>query len=158
MDGQRARLVAQTLDRVPTIERRVGRRPTPPVPTRAEAGRLAPTWAAILGFGWPLATVVSIALEPAPANPEAVVPVVVSLASLALFVALVATAVAAGNRRPAAAAAGVVTGLIALGFTVTCPVSGHHTLGGWWYGQLGVTLAMLGVSVAALGRRAREPA
>ena len=85
-------------------------------------------------------------------------PVIVSLASLALFVALVATAVAAGNRRPLAAVAGVVTGLIALGFTVTCPVSGHHTLGAWWYGQLGLTLAMLGVSVAALGRRARERA
>ena len=148
MDGQRARLVTRTLDRVPTI-----RRVTPE--SRPAPDRLAPTWAAILGFGWPMATVVSIALEPAPADPEAAVPVIVSLASLALFVALVATAVAAGNRRPLAAVAGVLTGLIALGFTVTCPVSGHHTLGAWWYGQLGLTLAMLGVSVAALGRRAR---
>ena len=121
-------------------------------------GRLTPTWSGILGFGWPLAVVVSIALEPAPADPEAAVPVIVSLASLALFAALVATAVAAGNRHPSAAVAGVVTGLIALGFTVTCPVSGHHTLGAWWFGQLALTLAMLGVSAAALGRRAREPA
>jgi hypothetical protein len=149
MDGQRARLVTRTLDRVPTIRR------VTPGAARPAPDRLAPTWAAILGFGWPLATVVSIALEPAPADPEAAVPVIVSLASLALFVALVATAVAAGNRRPLAAVAGVLTGLIALGFTVTCPVSGHHTLGAWWYGQLGLTLAMLGVSVAALGRRAR---
>jgi hypothetical protein len=52
----------------------------------------------------------------------------------------------------------VVTGIIALGFTVTCPVSGHHTFGAWWYGQMALTLAMLGVSLAALGRRAREPA
>jgi hypothetical protein len=152
MDGQRARLVTRTLDRVPTIRR------VTPDRSRPASDRLAPTWAAILGFGWPLATVVSIALEPAPADPEATVPIVVSLASLALFVALVATAVAAGNRHPAAAVAGVVTGLIALGFTVTCPVSGHHTFGAWWYGQLGLTLAMLGASVAALGRRARERA
>jgi hypothetical protein len=102
--------------------------------------------------------VASIALEPAPADPEAAVPVVVSLASLGLFAALVATAVAAGNRHPSAAVAGVVTGIIALGFTVTCPVSGHHTFGAWWYGQMALTLAMLGVSLAALGRRAREPA
>jgi hypothetical protein len=152
MDGQRARLVTRTLDGVPTI-RRVGADESRPA-----SDRLAPTWAGILGFGWPLAIVVSIALEPAPADPEAAVPIVVSLASIGLFAALVATAVAAGNRHPSAAIAGVVTGLLALGFTVSCPVSGHHTLGAWWFGQMALTLAMLGVSLAALGRRAREPA
>jgi hypothetical protein len=152
MDGQRARLVTRTLDRVPTIRKVEADEPRP------ATDRLAPTWAGIIGFGWPLAIVASIALEPAPADPEAAVPVVVSLASLGLFAALVATAVAAGNRHPSAAVAGVVTGIIALGFTVTCPVSGHHTFGAWWYGQMALTLAMLGVSLAALGRRAREPA
>jgi hypothetical protein len=152
MDGQRARLVTRTLDRVPTI-RRVGADESRPA-----TDRLTPTWAGILGFGWPLAIVASIALEPAPADPEAAVPIVVSLASMGLFAALVATAVAAGNRHPSAAVGGVVTGFIALGFTVTCPVSGHHTFGAWWFGQMALTLAMLGVSLAALGRRAREPA
>ena len=152
MDGQRARLVTRTLDRVPTIRR------VAPVRSPQAPGRLTPTWAGILGFGWPLAVVVSIALEPAPADPEAAVPVVVVLASLGLFAALVATAAAAGNRHPSAAVAGVITGLIALGFTVTCPVSGHHTFGAWWFAQMGVTLAMLAVSAAALGGRAREPA
>ena len=152
MDGQRARLVTRTLDGVPTIRRAT------PVRSGAASVRLAPTWAGILGFGWPLAVVASIALEPAPADPEAAVPVVVLLASMGLFAALVATAVAAGNRHPSAAIAGVVTGLLALGFTVSCPVTGHHTVGAWWFGQMGLTLAMLGVSAAALGRRAREPA
>lgn len=151
MDGQRARFVERTLDRVPTIPRAA------PVTTRAP-GRLTTTWAGILGFGWPLALVVSVAIEPPPAHPEAAVPIVVSLASLALFTALVATAIAAGNRHPSAAGLGVVTGLIALGFTVSCPVSGHHTLGAWWFGQLALTLAMLAVSAAALGGRARESA
>ena len=100
MDGQRARLVTRTLDRVPTI-----RRVTPDESRRAP-DRLAPTWAGILGFGWPLAIVLSIALEPAPADPEAAVPIIVSLASMGLFAALVATAVAAGNRLPSAAVVG----------------------------------------------------
>jgi hypothetical protein len=139
MDGQRARLVTRTLDRVPTIRREA------PVRTPQASGRLTRTWAGILGFGWPLAFVVSIALEPAPADPEAAV-------------ALIATAVAAGKRHPSAAVAGVIAGLIALGFTVTCPVSGHHTFGAWWFAQMGLTLAMLAVSAAALGGRAREPA
>jgi hypothetical protein len=152
MDGQRARLVTRTLDRVPTIPR------ASRTQDRLAPGLLTPGWAGVLGFGWPLAIVIGIALEPAPADPNAPVPAIVSLASLALFAALVATAVAAGNRHPSAAMGGVVTGLLSLGFVVSCPVSGHHTFGAWWFGEMALTLAMLGVSLAALGRRAREPA
>jgi hypothetical protein len=152
MDGQRARLVTRTLDRVPTIGR-VGTDESRPV-----SGLLTPTWAGILGFGWPLAIVAGMALEPAPADPEAATPVLAVLASMALFAALVATVVAAGSRHPSAAIGGVVTGLLSLGFVVTCPVSGHHTFGAWWFGEMALTLAMIGVSLAALGRRAREPA
>jgi hypothetical protein len=125
---------------------------------RLAPGLLTRGWAGVLGFGWPLAIVLGMAIEPAPADPNAPVPVIVSLASLALFTALVATAVAAGNRHPSAAIGGLVTGFISLGFVVSCPVSGHHTFGAWWFGEMALTLAMLGVSLAALGRRAREPA
>jgi hypothetical protein len=152
MDGQRARLVTRTLDRVPTIRR------VAPDQDRVAPGALTPAWAGVLGFGWPLAIVLGMALEPAPADPNAPVPFIVALASLALFAALVATAVAAGNRHPAAAIGGVLTGLLSLGFVVSCPVSGHHTFGAWWFGEMALTLGMLGVSLAALGRRAREPA
>jgi hypothetical protein len=149
MDGQRARLVTPALDRVPAI-RKVAPTPAPRAPRL-----LTTTWAAALGIGWPLAIVASVALEPAPAEPEAAVPLFVELGMLGLFAALVTTAVAAGLRHPGAAGAGVVTGLIAFGFTIACPVSGHHELGGWWYGQLALTGAMLVVSLAALGRRDR---
>jgi hypothetical protein len=149
MGGQRGRLVTRTLDRVTTTRRATPQ--SPPV-----SGQLAPVWAGILGFGWPLALVIGGALQPAPAHPEAPVPVLVLLPELALFAALVATAVAAGNRHPSAAIAGVVTGILALAFTVMCPVTGHHTFGAWWFGEMALTLAMLGISLAALGRRARE--
>lgn len=152
MDGQRARLVTRTLDRVPAIPR------ASRMQDRLASGPLTRGWAGVIGFGWPLAIVLGMAIEPAPADPNAPVPVIVSLASLALFAALVATAVAAGNRHPSAAIGGVVTGLLSLGFVVSCPVSGHHTFGAWWFGEMALTLAMLGVSLAALGRRAREPA
>ncbi|HET6662671.1 MAG TPA: hypothetical protein VFG94_00360 [Acidimicrobiales bacterium] len=152
MDGQRARLVARTLDRVPTIRRAA------PVTARWAPGRLTPTWAAILGFGWPLAILVGDALTPPPANPEAAEPLIASLAVLALFTVLVATAAAAGNRHPSAAGLGVVTGLISVACGAACPASGHHAIGPWWFGQMGLTLVMLAVSVAALGGRAREAA
>jgi hypothetical protein len=111
-------------------------------------------WAAALGLGWPLATVAILALEPAPADPEAAAPFLVEAATLGFVAALLITAVAAGLRHPVAAVAGVAAGLIAVGFTIGCPVSGHHTLGAWWFGQLALSLVMLTASVAALGRRA----
>jgi hypothetical protein len=109
----------------------------------------------ILGLGWPLTFLISVALEPAPAHPEAATPILVELAGMAFFVALWATVIAAVQRHPMAATAAVVTGLLAVGFSITCPLSGHHGYGLWWVAQLGLTATMLAASAAALGRRAR---
>lgn len=159
MDGQRARLVTRQLDQVPAISRSGGpavrdeptgwrRRPTPLF------DHLTTPWAAALGLGWPLAIIAMIALEPAPADPGAPVPIVVEVGGLALYAALLITAVAAGMRHRAAAGAATVAGLIAVTFTVACPVSGHHAYAPWWVAQLAVAVGMLAVSLAALGRRA----
>ena len=34
--------------------------------------------------------------------------------------------------------------------SISCPLSGHHPFGAWWFGQMGCALAMLGGSWAAL--------
>jgi hypothetical protein len=107
-------------------------------------------WAAALGIGWPLAIIVSKALEPAPADPNAPMPVLAELANLALFFALVGTAIAAGVRHRAAAAGGVVTGLLVVPLAIACPVSGHHAIGLWWFAELGILTSMLAVSGVAL--------
>lgn len=158
MDGQRAGRVA-SIDRVPSIEKRPGparpeRRPSLPADL-APHRELTIGWAAVLGIGWPLVVAASLALEPAPANPEAPVPLAVELAGLALFVALITTVVAAGIRRRAAAVTGAAFGVGSLAFAVLCPVTGHHALGLWWFGEVGLVAGMLGLSLAALGRRAR---
>ncbi|HLM63811.1 MAG TPA: hypothetical protein VK306_05905 [Acidimicrobiales bacterium] len=154
MDGRRARLIDPTLDGVPRIER--APEAAPGAPARHLAPRsLTPGWAAALGFGWPLAFLTVTALEPAPVDPAAPVPLVVELASLVFLAALGMTVVAAAMRQGIAAAAAVVTGVVALAFTISCPISGHHTYGLWWIAELVVLGAMTAVSVAALGRRAR---
>jgi hypothetical protein len=156
MDGQRA-LAPPALDGVPTIPtvEPSASRPTSAAPPADPTLKLLKVaWAAALGVGWPLASVAILALEPEPANPEAPVPVIIELARLGLLAALLATTIAAGVRHPAAAIAGVVSGIIAMTFTVTCPVSGHHSFGLWWFGELGLVTAMLVVSLIALGRRA----
>jgi hypothetical protein len=159
MDGQRARLVARQLDRVPAITRSDSSalRDEPAGHRRRSIpafARLTTPWAAALGLGWPLAIITMIALEPAPADPGAPVPIVVEVGGLALYAALLMTAVAAGMRHRAAAGAATVAGLIAVTFTVACPVSGHHTYAPWWFAQLAVAAGMLAVSLAALARRA----
>lgn len=116
--------------------------------------RLSRAWSVVLGLGWPLVLIASIALEPAPADPDAPVPLVVEMANLAVFAALVATSLAAGVRHRAAAVTGVVSGLLLAALVVACPVSGHHAFGLWWYAELALVAGMLGVSLAALGARA----
>lgn len=152
MDGRHARLVSTALDRLPTIPR------TPAAPTRSSGHRLKSGWAALLGLGWPLVLAAARALEPVPTEPEATPDPIVDLASLALFSALVATAVAAAHRQRAAAVAGVVVGLILMVSSVTCPLTGHHSFGLWWVAQLGLVAIMLAASLAGLGDRARAGA
>jgi hypothetical protein len=146
MDGRHARL-GTTLDRLPRIPRAA--------PPGVVSNRLKDGWAAVLGIGWPLTLVVALALEPTPADPEAAPALLAVLGSLALYAALATTAVLAANRHGGAAISAVVGGLLATTFSVTCPLSGHHSFGWWWVAQLGLVVTMLAASLAALGRRAR---
>jgi hypothetical protein len=152
MDGRRARLIAPVLDSVPRLTRR---RPAQAETREWEPAEIKTAWAALLGVGWPLVFVLATAIEPAPADPNAATPLLVDLGSALLFGALVITAVAAASRLRSTAVAGIATGVIALGFSVSCPLSGHHGFGMWWVAQMGMLAAMLGASVAALGHRAR---
>lgn len=160
MDGQRAHRVL-SIDRVPAITprraaTRRAERPSPPVPAPPAQLRIA--WAVALGVGWPLVFAISDALVPAAAEPEAPPGLAVELAKLGLFAALVTTIVAAGLRHRAAPVAGSAAGIVFLTFAVLCPVTGHHTFGTWWVAEMGLVTAMLAVSLAALGHRARTGA
>ncbi len=163
MDGQRTQLAAEVVDRTPRIpgERAADPVPAPSTPRPARRPRasldqpLSTTWSVVLGVGWPLVVMAALALEPAPTDPDAPVSLVIELAGLAALFSLLATSVAAGIRHRGAAVAGVVSGLLLATFVVACPVSGHHAIGLWWYAELALVLGMLGVSLAALGDRAR---
>ena len=148
MDGKRARLIDPALDH-PKIP------PAPPAaPPRSET--LSEGWAAVLGLGWPLAFLAMLMLEPVPDNPEVAASTIAIVVSLAFYAGLIATSVLAGARHRAAAPAAALTGLVTMGMVVSCPLSGHHGFGAWWFAELAVVGAMLAVSVAGLRQLSRR--
>jgi hypothetical protein len=113
------------------------------------------SWAAFLGIGWPVAMVLSDVIRPAPADPNAAPSLLGTIVTLAIFGALVITAVAAASRLRSAAVAGVVLGGIMVADSLACPLSGHHEFGLWFVADFALFTAMLLASIAALGQRAR---
>ena len=133
----------------------------PPAPqVRVGATDRLPVWAAVVaGLLGPAIAAVSVALEPAPANPEAGDPVMSVVLGYALLVAWLGAATTALGRSPAAL--GWATGVagVSVLMTVTCPTSGHHSaVAGWWVAQMAVNLSALAFTAAGLrwwaGRRA----
>jgi hypothetical protein len=100
-----------------------------------------------------------IALEPAPTNPDAGVPLVAVLLGYALLVTWLGAAVAGLARRPIAfgwAAGGAALAVVS---TLACPATGHHTaVAGWWVGELVLCLSALALSLGGLLRWGRSSA
>jgi hypothetical protein len=113
-------------------------------------------WAGIGAVAWVVLLAVGIAVEPPPANPNAVDPWFVSaLGTLLLGVLLLAFAGFSLRRRWSLAASLGAAGLLVVS-TLMCPVSGHHTgVGAWWFVQLGCGLGL--VAASALGLRRTAP-
>src|SRR5215207_8875422 len=111
--------------------------------------------AAGVGIAWLVAYQLAASLEPVTHQPEPWYGVALGVAFLGLIAGTAAGLIA--QRR-----FGLVVSVAAAGFftalSVACPVSGHHSFGAWWFGQMACALGMLGASVAALAWSARtEP-
>jgi len=101
---------------------------------------------------WVAGLAVGIAVEPPPANPNAVDPWFVSAIGTILLVALLTTFAGFLLRRRWSMASSLLAAGLLVVSTVMCPVSGHHAgVGAWWVVQLGCGLGLLARS--ALGLR-----
>ena len=109
--------------------------------------------AAFAGLVGPVVAVLSVTLEPAPADPSASTSMLATVVTLALLGSWMMAGVQASLRRPQALTWALVVVGTSLFMTVGCPVSGHHTIGGWWLAQLAVSLTAL-VAAVAFRRRA----
>ena len=107
------------------------------------SGRVALT----VGVSWFVLYTIGAELEPAPNRSEPLLGIMLGVALISLFVAAL---VGLGMRRRWGVALSLVAALTLTAMSIMCPVSGHHTFGAWWYGQMLCTLGLVGVSFAAL--------
>lgn len=118
---------------------------------RAVAGR----WPMGMGIAWVVVLAAAVAVEPAPASPDAPEPLWASLLFLGLLTALATTWAGLARRQRVGLVASAAAGGLALVATVMCPVSGHHGgVGAWWYLQMTGFTALVAASLVGL-RRAR---
>ena len=119
----------------------------------AARGPISGRRAAVSATAWVVLLGIGIAVEPAPANPNAVDPWFVD--ALAMLVLTTVVGAFAGfwlRQRWSLAASLVASGLLVVS-TLACPMSGHHTqVGAWWVVQLGCGLGLVATSILGLRR------
>lgn len=109
---------------------------------------------AVIGaVAWVTLLAVGIAVEPPPANPNAVDPWFLDVLAAVLLAAVTCTFVGFGQRRRWSMAASLLASGLLVVSTLACPASGHHTqVGAWWAVQLGCGLGLVATSILGLRR------
>ena len=127
---------------------------TPEVAQRADTGswlteRISADTAVLMAATWYVLFMIGSALEPRPTGPT---PAWVTALSLVFFGGLAVMAAGLIARRRWGLVASLGTAGLFMAFSIACPVSDHHGLAAWWFGQFACTLALVGASVFALTR------
>jgi hypothetical protein len=116
-------------------------------------GPISGRWAAIGAVAWVVLLGIGIAVEPPPANPNAVDPWFVDALGMMVLTAVVGAFAGFWLRRRWSLAASLLASGLLVVSTVACPASGHHTnVGAWWVVQLGCGLGLVATSIFGLRR------
>ena len=102
-----------------------------------------------VGVSWLALLTIGSALEPATDQSEPFVGVLIGAAMMALFLA---TLIGLGVRRRWGLVTSLAGAITLTAMSIMCPVSGHHSFGAWWYGQMLCALGLVAISFAALRR------
>jgi hypothetical protein len=119
-------------------------------PWLLEPGGLSSRWVSVLALAWCVVFFGSVLIEPAPTNPDAAEPLWAALVEAAFFGALLTMVAGFTGRSRLGALASFAGAGVFLTMVVACPVTGHHTIGAWWYLQVAGTAGLGAASVAAL--------
>jgi hypothetical protein len=114
------------------------------------AGRLSGRWAAMLTVAWVAIFSLGVALEPTPANDDAL-PVLAAILMSALMIGWVVMAAGFAQRRRYGALGSLGAAGVLSAMTIACPLSGHHAgIGAWWWYEVAGSLALVSASARAL--------
>lgn len=114
-------------------------------------GSISSGWAKLVGLAWVVVFAALPVIEPAPADPS-VEPATGGIVAMLLLGLLGGTATGLVTRRRWGLLASLGGGVLLAGLAVACPVTGHHALGAWWIGELGLAAGIVGVSLVGLRR------
>ena len=116
-------------------------------------GPISGRWATIGAVAWVVLLGIGIAVEPPPANPDAVDPWFLNALGTILLTAVVGAFAGFWLRRRWSLAASLSASGLLVVSTVACPASGHHAqVGPWWVVQLGCGLGLVAISILGLRR------
>jgi hypothetical protein len=104
---------------------------------------------AVVGVAWFVLVQVVYLLEPASNRP---VPFIGVLLEIAMYVLLAIMITGLVMQRRFGLVASLGASVLATAAAIACPVTGHHTFGAWWFGEMACVLALVGISVGALHR------
>jgi hypothetical protein len=102
---------------------------------------------AMVGLFW-----AAVAIEPPADGPDPVITGWIAVLVNVQMIALLAAAAGFAMGRRWALWAGLAFAGIGAVDIATCPASGHHVIGGWWFGQVALGAAMLLLPAIALAR------
>jgi hypothetical protein len=132
------------LDRL--LEAEVGEGPRPLDP----GGRLSGRWAAGLTLAWLAIFSLGAALEPTPADGNAM-PILGATLETGLMVGWMVMAVGFVHRRRYGAFGSLGAAVVLVAMTIACPLSGHHAgIGAWWWFEVAGSMALVSASATAL--------
>jgi peptidoglycan/LPS O-acetylase OafA/YrhL len=140
-----------------TIDERAERDERDVVATRPETRewlgqQVSGTLALVVGVSWYVLFSLAVALEPAADNPDAIPAWLAGAIDFTLLGLLAVTAAGLITRRRFGLVAALGGAALFLAMAVACPVSGHHTFGTWWYGQMACAIGLVAITGSALRR------
>ncbi len=140
------------LPRIPPVQGTASEQPARSVPpARARLEECVPAaWALAGAVGWLLLLGIALAIQPQPSDPAAVPSPVDALLTTVLAVTISGAILGLAIRRRAGFAASLAGAGALLAAVLLCPVTGHHEIGSWWYGQLACVGGLIALSTAGL--------
>jgi hypothetical protein len=103
----------------------------------------------VVAIAWLVLIQIAFALEPPARESLPVIGVLLEVVMYALLATMVTGLV---MQRRFGLVASLGAAVLATAASIACPVTGHHTFGAWWFGQMACVLALVAVSVAVLQR------